>query len=76
MSALYNSLYEKPQIGMISGFASGILATIQSILTDDAMVKMASNLGSFCGAAIACITVIIQLIKFYDVIKIRITTKK
>lgn len=75
-SYMYNYLYQKPQVGIVSGIGTGMLMKIQTLLTDDYVLKLVSGLGTFVGCAIAVLALIIQVIKVYDIIKIRIKIKK
>jgi hypothetical protein len=73
---MYNYLHQKPQIGMISGVISGIILKLQNFITDDNYLKIASNLGAYASCAIAFVALVIQVIKLYDTIRVRIKIKK
>lgn len=56
-------LNEKPIIGIISGFSSGILLTIQGFLTDESILKIVAGLGAIAATSVAIITLVIKLIE-------------
>jgi uncharacterized membrane protein len=60
----------KPTIGMVSGFGSGILLSIQQFVTDENILKIVAGVGIFLGAMVAFLTVILKLIEVFQKLKV------
>lgn len=65
-----NLLSENPTIGMSAGFGTGILLTIQQLVTDENILKIVAGIGIFLGAFVAFLTVILKLIEVFQKLKV------
>ena len=59
---LLTYLNHKPAIGVISGFSSGVLLSVQSFITDETVLKVVAALGVWLGAIVAGLTVILKIV--------------
>lgn len=75
ITTMYNYLQQKPAVGMISGMVTGVILKVQNFLTDDFYLKVVSGIGAYASCLIAIVALIIQFIKFWDIVKIRIKIK-
>jgi hypothetical protein len=69
-------LQKKPIVGFVCGMCSGLILRIQNLLTDEATLKMVAGVASWSAALISVLTVIVWVIKVYDIIKPRLKLKK
>ncbi|QTE38496.1 hypothetical protein J3L18_05310 [Mucilaginibacter gossypii] len=57
---MYNYLQEKPLVGIISGFAT-LGLRVQTLFTDDHILKIVSGVGTWAGATLAVFTLGIRI---------------
>lgn len=57
-------LSDHPQVGLISGFGSGIFLAITSFFTNEAVIKGIGICGVWLGFLIALMTVFIKMFEF------------
>lgn len=62
-------LQNKPIVGVIAGFSSGIFATLREFLTDDSVIKNITVAGVWLGFMIAILTGIIKSIELIRIVK-------
>jgi len=58
-----NYLTDHPQVGMAGGFGSGMLLSIQSVVTDEHSLKIVAGLGVVFGMLVAAITLVLKFIE-------------
>ena len=66
---LLNYLSEKPTIGIISGFSSAGLASIQTFMLDENILKIVASLGAFGGLIVCFLTIVSLTLSIYHRIK-------
>jgi hypothetical protein len=76
LKPMYNYLQDKPLVGVVSGLGSGIVLKVQTMLTDEHILKVVSGLAAWAGMIVAFLTGVVWAIKLYDTIKVRIKIKK
>lgn len=64
---LYTHLQSNPHLGVASGFGSGIIYWLRHMLTDELVLKIAAGIGTITGAIVAVLTLIIYLVKVFDI---------
>lgn len=61
---MFNFFTENPGVGIVSGFGSGVLLSVQTFIADEHVLKLISVLGIWGGAAVALLTLILKAIEF------------
>jgi hypothetical protein len=56
-------LNQKPEIGIASGFTSGLLYLLKELFTDDLVLKWLAGLGIWMGLIVAVLTVWLRIIE-------------
>lgn len=70
LKSITNTLTENPTIGMSAGFGSGILLSIQQIVTDEYSLKIVAGVGIYLGVFVAFLTVLLKVIELVQKLKI------
>ena len=60
---MFELLNNKPQIGVISGFASWIMYVLKEAFTNDAFLKMVAGFGIWLGLIVAVLSIWAKLIE-------------
>lgn len=63
-------LSDNPEIGISAGFGSGVVFSVQQLVTDENVLKIVAGIGIFLGALVAFLTVILKFIELLQKLKI------
>jgi len=76
LKSMYNFLHTRPQVGLIAAVVTKGSFSLQSILTDELLLKEAAGIGVFMGAAVATVSFITGAIRLAGIIINRLNPKK
>ena len=69
---MYSYLKDNPQVGFLSGLWSGIVLFFREMFTNDHVLKIVSGVAIWAGCMVAVLTLVVWMIRVYDVLKSKI----